>query len=41
MSRWLSELAPALAARQQEKLYRQRLTLSTAQGPLVQLKGRE
>lgn len=39
MSRWLSDLAPALAARQQEKLYRQRFTLDTAQGPLVQLKG--
>ena len=41
MSRWLSDLAPALAARQQEKLYRQRFTLDTAQGPLVQLKGHE
>jgi 8-amino-7-oxononanoate synthase len=41
MSRWLSDLAPALASRQQEKLYRQRFTLDTAQGPLVQLKGHE
>ena len=41
MSRWISELAPALAARQQDKLYRQRFTLDTAQGPLVQLNGRE
>ena len=41
MSRWISELAPALAARQQQKLYRQRFTLDTAQGPLVQLNGRE
>ncbi|MEZ7984872.1 MAG: 8-amino-7-oxononanoate synthase, partial [Pseudomonadales bacterium] len=34
-------MAPALASRQQEKLYRQRFTLDTAQGPLVQLKGHE
>ncbi|MDG1293521.1 MAG: 8-amino-7-oxononanoate synthase [Pseudomonadales bacterium] len=34
-------MAPALAARQQEKLYRQRFTLDTAQGPLVQLKGQD
>ena len=41
MSRWLSDLAPALAARQQDKLYRQRFTLDTAQGPLVHLKGQD
>lgn len=41
MSSWISDLGPALTLRQQENLYRQRLTLGTAQGPLVQLEGRE
>ena len=41
MSRWISDLGPALESRQQDNLYRQRLTLDTAQGPLVQLQGRE
>ena len=41
MSRWISDLGPALTLRQQQNLYRQRLTLDTAQGSLVQLKGRE
>ncbi|MGB1191681.1 MAG: aminotransferase class I/II-fold pyridoxal phosphate-dependent enzyme [Pseudomonadales bacterium] len=41
MRRWISDLGPALESRQQDNLYRQRLTLDTAQGPLVQLQGRE
>ena len=41
MSRWISDLESALESRQQDNLYRQRLTLDTAQGPLVQLQGRE
>ena len=41
MRRWISDLGPALTLRRQQNLYRQRLTLGTAQGPLVQLKGRE
>lgn len=41
MSSWIDNLAPALRTRKQDNLYRQRSTLQSAQGPLVQLDDRE
>lgn len=41
MNSWISSLAPDLAQRQQDNLYRQRLTLQSAQGPVIRLDGRD
>ena len=41
MAVFTERLDAALAQRKQQDLYRQRLTLQSAQGPLVRMQGRE